>query len=768
MIYTDLNGRGEPPLPKWDHPRRDEPAHGFFVRLAGLNGQISASALASSFGLNGRVLQPSECLDFALSFPIDGKERLHSATPIICNTAVKMFGETLRRRDWSIGKRNFCAGCLAEDAYHRSFWDLVAFRRCPFHDQPLCCIDRSGHPVPWWSPSFERSPFGSPIAERQERASVLAPSVELYLLGRLGLTEKLPIPLLDDFKTLASLFAAIEFAGTLALGGFRKTRPSLKLLGHGRALNAGFDMLRAGNERISCTLRDLAANAEDDESRKGRSLQLMFGWAYRAAKDSSLGFGTTFTDRMIEVAATRNGLARRDRYLERAKARIQLADAGHLSEELGMSETQVRTIARGLGLRGAWSRYYFAFSDEEARLIRSTSASLVSRDEAANMLDVSRRFFDSLIESRILRRFVRFQGNGGDHFRREDIESFGQFFAEKANKLDVVPPTGRLLRDVKRTAKTNPAHLVRQLIAGTLPILGRVGETVGTIIIPRPTPRSRNHARSDPVGITIIDAATALGIDRPAVVALRRLGYLRSSKYLPKLLDSRGVETFHKKYCAARYYAPILKCHTRLAGRLLADLGVKAIQLDRVDGATRLIDRASARRALGLRLDPDEFCAGSRQAFISGLAAKIRAATTFSLVSQSDCLVFRTGRGSLRLYVTIDWKRHTLEVGPRYSLRGTPSKIAELRRRQSTIDAAFSGELIWAEVGKSLHIYQLIKKLPFGSPDRWGTIYVQMVELFSVLKRHFEPPQWRRDASMRAATPCRLVETATRSIPPSH
>src|SRR5262245_46251600 len=107
MTYIDVHGRGEPPFPNWDDPRHDEPAHGYFVRLVGLNNQLSARAAAHTFGLNGRDLQPSECLDFAMSFPIE-KKQLLVATPTVNRATVTMFGETFRRRDWSIRKRYFC------------------------------------------------------------------------------------------------------------------------------------------------------------------------------------------------------------------------------------------------------------------------------------------------------------------------------------------------------------------------------------------------------------------------------------------------------------------------------------------------------------------------------------------------------------------------------------------------------------------------------------------------------------------------------------
>lgn len=755
--YIDLHARGEPPFPSWDDPRHDEPAHGYLVRLVGLNDQLSASAVASSFGLNGRDFQPTECLDFAMSFPIENKERLLSATPTVNKASVTMFGETFRRRDWSIEKRYFCPGCLAEDAYHRSFWDLVAFRHCPFHNQPLCCVDRSGHAVPWWSPSFEHSPFGHPIAEYRKRASSVRPSIESYTLGRLGVIEKVSIPLLDGLAALGGVFAAVEFAGKLVIGGRREKRPSLTALGKDTVFNAGFDILQQGNEAIDSALKDVAANACGGASRKHRSLQFIFGWAYRSAK-ASREFGAMFTDRMIELAATQTGLARRVSNLNDVKGRLRLTDPAGLSRELGVSEAQIRKIATTLGLRGACSRksiYYFAFSDEETRLLRRTIAELVDRDEAAKLLDVPRRFFDSLVDLGLVRRLIRLAGNGAhnDRFRPEDIESFGTSLFEKAEKRDALPATGRLLKHVKRTSRTNPARLVHQLISGELPLLGRQGDTFGSIIIParrirapqattlRTTTRSR--VRNDTDGIGMLDAAAVLGVDDPTVVALKKLGFLKSSKHLPKLLDRREFEIFCKKYCASRYYASILGCHPQRSGRRLEDLGVKVIRLELTQGVIRLVNRVSARRALDLKSDPDRFMAGSPQAFIAGLADQIREETTFRLVSQNGCLVFRTGKGTLSLYVTINWKRRVLEVGLRYNLLRTPATVADLRLRKSVIKAAFNGEWSWMETDKSLRIYRSMDKLPFGSPSQWPGIYVQIVESFCNFKKHFEPPQRR-------------------------
>ena len=695
-----------------------------------------------------------------MSFPIEGKERLLSATPTVNNATVTMYGETFRRRDWSIDRRYFCPGCLAEDAYHRFYWDIVVFRHCPFHDQPLRCVDTSGHAVPWWSPSFEYSPFGKPIAESRKWVSSIGPSIESYTLGRPGLIEKLPVPILDNLATFVNVFSAIEFAGKLALGGRRETRPSLTVLGKGAVFSAGFEMLRRGEDAINHTLEGLAADEKGRANSKQRGLRFLFGWAYPAAKDSP-DFGTIFTDCMIEVAATRDGLTRSVRNLNEIKQRMLLTDATDLSGELGIPEERVRKIAAALGIRESCSRssiHCVAFSGEEARLLRRTVAELVGRDEAAKLLDISRPFFDNLVHFGLVRVFIRMKGAGMDRFRPQDIRSFGASLVERAERLNGPCLTGQMLNEVGRTSRTDPARLVQQLSNGEMQILGRLGETFGTIIIPAQNPmiftqnlivptqslrNARKRALDDSNGVGMLDAAAALGVDHSAIVALRKLKFLKRSKYSPKLLDRHGFEAFCKTYCASHHYAPILRCSPRISARRLDDLGIKVLRLKLSRSVTRLVDRADARRVLGLQSDPDELRIGSPQAFTAGLAEYVRKTTTFRLSSQVDGLAFRTGRGTLQLFMTIDWERGSLRIGPRYNSRRTPRAESDLLRRKSRIEAGFGGELTWIKDENWLRIYTSMEKLSFKTSAHWADIYLQIVDVFAKFKTHFEPPQRR-------------------------
>src|SRR5258708_17760623 len=111
------------------------------------------------------------------------------------------------------------------------------------------------------------------------------------------------------------------------------------------------------------------------------------------------------------------------------------------------------------------------------------------------------------------------KGPGMDRFRPQDIRSFAAFLIERADRRNEHCLTGRMLNEVSRTSRTNPARLVQQLINGEMPNLGRRGETFGSIIIPTQTVRdTRNHVLDDASGVGMLDVAAELGVDYSAVV----------------------------------------------------------------------------------------------------------------------------------------------------------------------------------------------------------------------------------------------------------
>jgi hypothetical protein len=154
--------------------------------------------------------------------------------------------------------------------------------------------------------------------------------------------------------------------------------------------------------------------------------------------------------------------------------------------------------------------------------------------------------------------------------------------------------------------------------------------------------------------------------------------------------------------------------------RRLSDLGIKILRLDRGRGGINLVDRADARRVLGLLSDPDAAPIGSQGVFTAELVEHVRRTTTFRLLSQIDGLTFRTGKGTFRLFMTIDWERGTLQIGPKYNSRKSP-RVSDLLQRKSEIGAAFGRDLTWIRDNEWLRVYTSVANLNFDKPARWRT-----------------------------------------------
>lgn len=62
----------------------------------------------------------------------------------------------MRVTHFEITPRRACPQCLAEAAYHRSVWDISAYRACAFHGTRLisACSD-CGHEIGWGHPDID-------------------------------------------------------------------------------------------------------------------------------------------------------------------------------------------------------------------------------------------------------------------------------------------------------------------------------------------------------------------------------------------------------------------------------------------------------------------------------------------------------------------------------------------------------------------------------------------------------------------------------------
>ncbi|MWV24682.1 hypothetical protein FVE89_22405 [Methylobacterium sp. 2A] len=758
--FTDLHGRFEPPLPDWGPPHPGEPAHGYVVRLGAMSGIGSVAVLLNSHGLNGRDIQPAECLEFALSFPISGKEQLIHATPVVSPTSVAIMGQEIRRRHWQVGRRRFCPACLAESPHHRVWWDMPAFARCPHHDLDVVDRDASGHPVPWWSASFTRAPTGTDLLRYGvPRRPFPRPSLESYVLARLGVIEAPAVPLLDGLSTLGDVLDAVEFVGRVALGGKLRSRP---VVGMTKGFDlpavnrAGYGVLARGTDALVALLHEVAAARA--ACGDGRGKRASFGWIgaiLDVEKGSHVGI---LADCLRRVAVERGDFS---------PATCEAWYAGEagwlpvptLAGELGLTEERLRRLSEALGIHerqfGIARKRYRAFSPEQAALVRRTMASLLDRDGAADALGIPRGTFDALVAAGIIARFVRIgSGPGRDRFRPEDVAALAARLLHKVETATEVPDGHLRLADLKRTCKTDPARSVAAILKGYAAPRGRTGPSVGDLLVPDPNRhrgdgmRAARAALRTLPGLSRYQAATVLGCRVEVVDGLIDGGHLPvcSGGRGWRRIDEAAFDAFHRTWAPADLFAEAAGA-TRSgheAGPILQRLGAGTLHVAQRDGSVaHMAERASARAALRLSLDPDDPAGGSLLAFEAALLRALARRGTFKLVGRSRGLTLSSAAGDLTVRIAAQPDRATVEV---VLTRGA--------RPPGEDHAGPGGRLRWREAAGRLETIDTVPAPELATPAAWPDLVARTVASTEFLRATF--PQVRAGAApgtVKAARP---------------
>lgn len=749
--FTDLHGRFEPPLPDWRAAYLGEPAHGYVVSLGAMNGIGSVAVLLNSHGLNGRDIQPAECLEFALSFPITGKEQLIHSTPVVSPTSVAIMGQEIRRRHWQIGLRRFCPACLAESPHHRVWWDLPAFARCPDHEIDIVDRDASGHPVPWWSASFTHAPTGAPLPRYGvPRRTVPRPSLESYILARLGVLGPPAVPLLDGLSTLGDVLDAVELVGRFALGGSLRTRPVVgvtKGFDLPAVNRAGYDVLRRGEDGLVALLHEVAAARA--AFKDGRGKRASFGWigsALETEKGSHVG---------ILAGCMRRVAVERGDFSPATCDAWYAGEAGWLpvptlAGELGLTEERLRRLSEALGIHerqfGIARVRYRAFSPEQAALVRRTLASLLDRDAAADALGLPRDTLDALVAAGIIARLVRIgSGPGRDRFRPEDVATLAARLLHKVEHATEVPDGHLRLADLRRTCKTDPARSVEAILKGYAAPRGRTGPTVGDLLIPDPrrdrgdVMRAARAALRTLPGLSRYQAATVLGCRVETVDGLIDGGHLRvcSGGRGWRRIDEISLDVFRRIWAPADIYADIIGAARsgHEAGPILEGLGAGTLHVAQRDGSVaHMVERASARAVLGLSHDPDDPAEGGLPAFEAALLRALGRRGTFKLVGRSRGLTLSSAAGDLTVRIEAQPDRESVEV---VLTRGA--------RPPGEAHAGPGGRLRWREAAGRLEAADTVPAPELATPAAWPDLVARTVASTEFLRATF--PQVRAGAA---------------------
>jgi hypothetical protein len=393
------------PFSNWAiEPGKVEGAHGYFCRLVDDEGHDSMRVYSNWIEVNGRNIVPAAMLEVVSRLPItdERRRRLAHATPMEKDGSYWLGGQRFARRDLSFSTRRWCAACLAEKAYHRSWWDIVALRRCPYHDIELADRDIDNSPVGWWWPRFDVTKSGNGLACTPMPKTLRRGTLAAYLLMRMGYEERWTAPLLDRLDATDAVDVC-HLIGRLVSNQKLDAIPDLT----SRTVDVGYRALCADRAHlvtvISSWLSTNLSSAEIDDSYSN-----VFGWAYLQARS----LPDVATRRMLLTVFRKAHAAvlTRSRVLDANDDALISLTA--LASDLGVDRRGLASLVSAIGTvdgerRG---RRRVSFDSSQVAEIRREIDALLTRNEAAELLGIRGWEIAPLVSAGYLSPIARMSG----------------------------------------------------------------------------------------------------------------------------------------------------------------------------------------------------------------------------------------------------------------------------------------------------------------------------------------------------------------------
>ncbi|APX86888.1 hypothetical protein BV511_20610 [Methylorubrum extorquens] len=666
-------------IQRWFEPAEHEPATAFFSRIAGRNNQTSARIFADDMGFDGRNLDPADCLDAVSHLEINGMDGLIRATPVVTARTVRLLGIELRRRHWSEAPR-VCPGCLAESVHHRTYHSLLAFTVCPIHGCEI--VGGVDGPLAWWHPHLDRAPDGTPVARALPRLGRPLPNFELWLLGRFGVVEVMPVPLLADVP-IAVAIDTVEFLGRAKLGGWRVAAPRIGTKGFARkaVVEAGFEVLAGGVDALERLFDEVANQSEDRIGAGGCQwgLQHLYGWLYKA-----IFFTRNQPDQLEAIHVAAASVARRRGAFGRSATTLDGVDEpaprlhrDEVGRACGVHPRFVDAIALRLGIRPLPGRDRFVMYEASAvPLLQEALSRCVKRADAARLLDLRTPEFDALVRQGLIARLCRLGGPtlAHDMYRLEEVEAL----LPSEHLPLLTPGTDGLLTldEFAEASRQWRPEVIGLCAAGRLHPVGRVSSRTGLSALmfdppvtdpsgisepPHREPGGRVRRQTSRPGLTKCDAAGVLGINMATLAELVKQGYLQTypseeSGTSRTRIVERSLQECATKFAPAVAYAEALECGRTDVVRRLRDLGVDILlKKPGADNLMAMARRSQVTRAMGASRDPLSVSPVGWTAFWSAFGQHLAASgSVFRLVRISNSPAARMRSGDRRTVATID------------------------------------------------------------------------------------------------------------------
>ncbi len=340
-----------PSVPAWPaQVLPDEPVHGFFQRLAAINGHVSCRTFAAFLGLNGRNYDFDELLTYCSVLPTRGAEELLTSTPKRSAGSVTLRGEVFNPSQWAFNTVRICPACVSESRHHRNWFDLAFVECCPFHDQLL--IDGSAQEkLARWYPSVGVLPHSGQDLAGAAPAAGHQETLARYVLGRLGCAPRWGISYLDAYSC-AEVIQMSELLGRMREFGWAE-RSSLKAswtAARRRWTEVGFTIIRDGPSSMMAELSLFTAGSslKPSSTEVTFAISQFYGWLHRRVcelKGSS--FGSDFRSMMTTHAELCGVFSRKEK---RTQGRAGTDTLNSLARKLGVTDKTARELMRKANL----------------------------------------------------------------------------------------------------------------------------------------------------------------------------------------------------------------------------------------------------------------------------------------------------------------------------------------------------------------------------------------------------------------------------------
>lgn len=575
-------------------PSFGEPAHRYFNRLVGEEGFASARSYARSIGIETRSLLSEDLVAAVMNLPLpeDAKLSLERWTVKRKGSFYHLAGQRLRVRQLELGRRRFCRGCLAEMQSHRAWWEIVSFRKCPFHGVELEDRYGAGSYIDWTWPHYGHAPNGESLATRLPDFEGLD-TYEHYILKRLGCVDSQPRPLLDKM----ALYEVVDLCSTigrLLANPWQIAAPdsdSFHQVGF-RALAGSMEDLIDAHERW------LIENAAEALS---SGLDHGFGWCRRGGRGKQLLHSAwKLADRAQKQAFSRHA---RVTYLPGGEGlEFEYLTLRALTKEIGIDIRHLRTFLRKTGLAPTDMR----FSDEDADRVRAAYGRLLSQKEVSFIVGCRPRMVGNLVRHGHL----PFQTtNRGGEFLIDPNDA--KALAAKLANLPTSGAPGKQVTPWTYAQKMGIAEtaVVNSLMDGSLIPAAidpkRVGFVACRLNIAPPAKVVRQHAKRGEM--TLGHTARFLGLAQPHVSKLADAGILkivRREVGMNRFVDADQAVAFGQRYVDAFWYRKEMRSGENHIREALAKLGVET-HFDDILGSRggppgNIVERDRIHAALGL------------------------------------------------------------------------------------------------------------------------------------------------------------------------